>query len=62
MQRLLGLALVLAAIFGAVSSASAGTILDEIEARGKLRCGIYDNLPGLATLDDKGQWQGFDVD
>ncbi len=54
--------LILAASIGIVSSAAAGPVLDEIKARGKLRCGIYDSVPGLATLDDKGRWQGFDVD
>jgi len=49
------------AVAGA-SMASAGAILDEIKERGKLRCGIYQNIPGLATLDDQGRWQGFDVD
>jgi len=43
-------------------AASAGEILDEIKERGKLRCGIYENVPALATLDDQGEWQGFDVD
>lgn len=62
MKRLLAAAFGFAAVaFGSVT-VSAGPILDEIKARGKLRCGIYDNVPGLATLDDKGRWQGFDVD
>jgi len=46
----------------AATSALAGPILDEIKERGKLRCGIYQNVPGLAVLDDEGRWQGFDVD
>ena len=62
MKRLLTALFGLAAVIGVPSTASAGQILDEIKARGKLRCGIYDNVPGLATLDDKGRWQGFDVD
>ncbi len=44
------------------TTATAGAILDEIKERGKLRCGIYQNVPALATLDDQGRWQGFDVD
>ncbi len=44
------------------AQASAGQILDEIKERGKLRCGIYQDVPALATLDDQGRWQGFDVD
>jgi general L-amino acid transport system substrate-binding protein len=46
----------------ASATASAGAILDEIKANGKLRCGVYQNVPALATLSDQGQWQGFDVD
>ena len=45
-----------------MSAANAGKILDEIKARGTFRCGIYENIPALATLDSKGRWQGFDVD
>lgn len=44
------------------ATASAGEVLDQIKERGKLRCGIYENVPGLAVLDSKGVWQGFDVD
>ena len=62
MQRWITATFGLAALLGAASPVSAGPILDEIKARGKLRCGVYDNVPGLATLDDKGRWQGFDVD
>jgi general L-amino acid transport system substrate-binding protein len=60
------LALSIAAAVGAAcvlaGQASAGAVLDEIKQRGKLRCGIYQNVPALATLDDRGRWQGFDVD
>jgi general L-amino acid transport system substrate-binding protein len=49
-------------VFGGATAASAGAVLDGIKARGKLRCGVYQNVPGLATLDSKGRWQGFDVD
>ncbi|XWN30499.1 MAG: amino acid ABC transporter substrate-binding protein [Devosia sp.] len=45
-----------------VVPAFAGEILDEIKDRGVLRCGVYQNVPALATLDDEGNWQGFDVD
>jgi|GEM_PF-3883810 len=48
--------------FAGATMASAGVILDEIKAHGKLRCGVYQNVPALATLSDEGKWQGFDVD
>ena len=36
--------------------------LEAIKQRGSLKCGVYENSPGLATLNDKGEWVGFDVD
>jgi general L-amino acid transport system substrate-binding protein len=63
MKRLLTKIAALGLLAGiGAGAATAGEILDDIKARGKLRCGIYQNVPGLATLSDKGEWQGFDVD
>ncbi len=63
MKKLFAVAAFAAALIGGhATQAAAGQILDEIKERGKLRCGIYQDVPGLATLDDKGRWQGFDVD
>ena len=45
--------------FGA-SSAIAGT-LDDVKARGTLKCGINTGLAGFASTDANGNWQGFDV-
>ena len=42
-------------------SVLAGT-LDDVRARGKLNCIINTGLAGFAAPDDKGNWQGFDVD
>ena len=36
--------------------------LDEVRARGALRCGIIEQEPGLAQRRDEGFWTGFDVD
>ena len=44
--------------FGA-SSAVAGT-LDDVKARGMLKCGISTGVPGFAFTDENGNWQGFD--
>lgn len=49
-----------AAAIGA-SPAVSGT-LDTIKQRGVVKCGVFENLPGMASLDDKGQWQGMSVD
>lgn len=36
--------------------------LDAIKARGHLECGVHLGLPGFSFADDKGVWQGIDVD
>ena len=51
-----GVALALAA-----GAASAGT-LDTVKARGQLVCGSSPGLAGFALADDKGVYQGLDVD
>lgn len=54
-------------IFGAMTAAilvtgaaMAGT-LDDVQARGKLNCGVSTGLTGFAEPDANGVWQGFDV-
>jgi general L-amino acid transport system substrate-binding protein len=44
-----------------LSQAGAAT-LDDVKARGSLRCGVNGELPGLSYKDAKGLWSGFDVD
>jgi len=44
-----------------LSPAGAAT-LDDVKARGSLRCGVNGELPGLSYKDAKGAWSGFDVD
>ncbi|MFO1210818.1 MAG: amino acid ABC transporter substrate-binding protein [Amaricoccus sp.] len=41
-------------------SVSAGT-LDDVKARGTLKCGTNTGLAGFAAPDANGKWQGFDV-
>jgi general L-amino acid transport system substrate-binding protein len=41
--------------------ASAST-LDDVKARGVLKCGIDGGLPGFSAPDDKGQMRGIDAD
>lgn len=53
---ILGTALALCA----AGVASAGT-LDDVKARGTLKCGVNAGLPGFAAPDAKGRWDGFDV-
>ena len=62
-QRL-AIAIALSALLctgGAIAQPKSATI-DAIKARGSFKCGVYESVPGLASLDDKGEWVGFDVD
>nr|WP_298099237.1 amino acid ABC transporter substrate-binding protein [uncultured Shinella sp.] len=43
-----------------LDAASAGT-LDDVKARGKLKCGVTTGSAGFAAPDANGEWQGFDV-
>lgn len=42
-------------------AASAGT-LEDVKARGQLKCGVSQGLPGFSNPDDKNNWTGLDVD
>ena len=42
-------------------AASAGT-LDDIKKKGFVQCGVTTGLAGFAAPNDKGVWEGFDVD
>lgn len=37
------------------------SLLDQVQSRGELRCGISGTLPGFSYLDD-GSYTGLDVD
>lgn len=51
------------AVFATLGAAAAqADLLDDIKARGEVRCGTLNYLPGVGFLDDKGNWSGFDVD
>jgi len=54
-------ALGLAAIALSATAASA-TTLDDVKARGVLKCGVNTGLAGFASPNDKGEFSGFDVD
>jgi len=48
-------------LVGALPQAGAAT-LDDVKARGTLRCGVNGELPGLSHKDANGVWTGLDVD
>ncbi|MCL7928651.1 amino acid ABC transporter substrate-binding protein [Halomonas llamarensis] len=58
--------LVLLASTGAITLAGAATAqadtLEDTMERGAVQCGVSDGLPGFSAPDDKGNWQGLDVD
>jgi general L-amino acid transport system substrate-binding protein len=45
-----------------VQQAASGATLKQIKDRGKLICGVNQELPGFGYLDEKGQIVGFDPD
>ncbi|MEZ5811666.1 MAG: amino acid ABC transporter substrate-binding protein [Rhizobiaceae bacterium] len=45
----------------AAPSGAAAATLDEVKERGRLVCGVNENLPGFAARNGEA-WQGFDVD
>ncbi|HAS52514.1 MAG TPA: ABC transporter substrate-binding protein [Gammaproteobacteria bacterium] len=40
----------------------AGEVLGSVKARGQLRCGVSEGIPGFSEQDADGRWRGFDVD
>ena len=43
-------------------SAQAGATFDAVAKKGFVQCGVSTGLPGFSTTDDKGNWNGLDVD
>ncbi|KAB0680760.1 amino acid ABC transporter substrate-binding protein [Aureimonas leprariae] len=50
------------AVAGMAASGASAATLDDVKSRGTLRCGVNTGLPGFASQNDQGQWQGLDVD
>lgn len=42
--------------------AAAGGLLATVQARGRLSCGVNDQLPGFGYVTPEGRYEGFDVD
>jgi ABC-type amino acid transport substrate-binding protein len=45
-----------------LASPAQSATLDQVKARGTLRCGVVPDPPGLSVLDSRGKWQGFNAD
>ncbi|MDH3280673.1 MAG: amino acid ABC transporter substrate-binding protein [Gammaproteobacteria bacterium] len=51
------------AMAGMVSgAATAGPTMDTVKSKGFIQCGVNTGLPGFSSADEKGNWQGIDVD
>ena len=46
----------------ALSAAATAGTLDDVKARGVLRCVVSTGIPGFAYPDANGVWKGFDID
>jgi general L-amino acid transport system substrate-binding protein len=46
----------------AAPAAQAGSRLDVVKSRGKLICGVNNQVPGFGNVDANGNYAGFDVD
>lgn len=47
---------------GIAASHAYGDTIADIKARGYLKCGVSQGLPGFSTADKQGNWFGIDVD
>ena len=54
--------LLAASVASVMSTAAFAGTLEDVKARGELRCVISTGLAGFAYTDASGNWQGFDVD
>lgn len=57
-----GAALVMLAMLTQGASVAGAQTLDAVKKRGTLICGVNEGLYGFSSKDDKGNWQGLDVD
>ena len=63
LMRLTVLAMVLALVAAACSSDEGETsLLDTVQERGNIICGVNETLPGFGIVDDAGNYSGFDID
>ena len=46
-------------VAGLAAGASAAATLDDVKARGSLKCGVSTGLPGFSATDANGTWVGF---
>jgi general L-amino acid transport system substrate-binding protein len=60
MKKASFIAIAAAATF--MTGAASAATLDDVKAKGFIQCGVTTGLAGFAAPNDKGVWEGFDVD
>lgn len=56
------LSIVLAAVLALGGVVSGQGLLQDVQQRGNLVCGVNDQLPGFGSINEQGEFEGFDVD
>lgn len=56
------LSIVLAVTLLLAGAVSGQGLLQEVQNRGNLVCGVNDQLPGFGSVNEQGEYEGFDVD
>ncbi|MFK7992689.1 MAG: amino acid ABC transporter substrate-binding protein [Granulosicoccus sp.] len=62
MKKISTIRVVAVVLFAAVSMGVQATMLDDVKARGAIRCGVHNDLAGFARANSLGEYAGFDVD
>jgi general L-amino acid transport system substrate-binding protein len=63
MKKITSLAAVSAVTLSMATGAQAASeTLDAVKSKGFVQCGVSTGLPGFSNPDEKGNWQGMDVD
>lgn len=62
MRKLLALMFAIATCGASAAFAQEKAMIDEVKARGVLRAGVKNDAPYLGFVDDKGAYQGFEID
>lgn len=61
-DRLTVVLVLLVVALAAPAPGNAGEVLASVKARGVLRCGVSEGIPGFSERDNTGRWQGLDAD
>ena len=62
MKRWLGLLAAMVLVVSACGGDDGGGLLETVQDRGEVICGVNETLPGFGVVDDAGNYSGFDVD